>query len=432
MKKIYIETYGCTLNAADSDIMQALLKEKDYSIVDNENDSDVIVINTCTVKGATENKIMARIKSLEKKGKKIVVAGCMSANEKKIKKAAPLSPILGTGALKFIDSAVEAAYLGEDKVFKSNETKDLLPKILMAPIMRIPINDGCTSACYFCQTKIARPYLRSYSPKTVVKWIVESVKNNAREVQLTSMDSGAYGIDIKTNLISLLKAISDNNSDDVQQIKDIEYYIRLGMINPDHALRMLEDLIKIMEQNPFYKFLHVPVQSGSEKVCREMNRDHSVEEFEKIVTKIREKIPDATISTDIIVGYPTESEDDYLETVRLMQRTRPDIVNISKFSARPGTKAKELKPLDSKIVKERSRKLNLLVKKIERENKKKYIGKIYRVLITEKETGTHKDFKGRNINYCQVVVKDFNGKLGDFVNVKIVDANHGSLFGKII
>lgn len=421
MPKVFIETYGCTLNQADSDILRALLKDS-YSVVDNEDESDVVVLNTCTVKGATENKIFEKMRSLRSSNKRFVVAGCLTANEKKIRKHAPLAPILGTSSLRYINEAVGDALSGKASVHKVFESKDELPKLLSAPIMRIPINDGCVSSCHFCQTKLARPYLRSYSPKTISKWIERSVSSGAKEIQLTSMDSGAYGIDLRTNLVSLLEYLSD------EQKSQGKYFMRLGMINPDHAKRMLSGIIACLKKDRFYKFIHVPVQCGSEKVCKDMNRDHTVSDFMDIVKGIRQVIPDATISTDIIVGYPTESEDDFELTLKLLRDMTPDITNVSKFSPRPGTKAKELKQLDNREVKRRSAVTASLVRKISEKNKKRYIGMVYDVLITEADD----DFKGRTINYQQVVVKGYKGKLGEMARVRIYDANHGSLFGELI
>jgi len=413
--KVYIETYGCTLNQADSDIIRALLREK-YEVVDSEEESDVVVLNTCTVKGPTENKILSRIASIDRK---LVVAGCMAVNERKIRKSAPLAPIVGPSSLKSIVQAVSDALQGTPNIYQTAAGKDDLPKTLNAPIMRIPINEGCVSACSFCQTKLARPSLRSYRPRTVMDWIEKSVKNGAREIQLTSMDSGAYGRDIQTNLIHLLDSIARMEGD---------FLVRLGMINPDHAKEMLPDIIHILENPKFYKFLHIPVQTGSEKVCREMNRDHTVKDYVDIVEQVRARIPEATIATDIIVGYPTETEEDFGQTLRLLEQTQPDITNLSKFSPRPGTKAKELKGLPSDEVKRRSRATSVLVKKIHEQRRRALIGNDYMVLITERD----RDFKGRNINYQQVVVKDYQGNLGGSVEVKIVDANNTSLFGKMI
>ena len=412
------------MNQADSDILSALILDNaSYELTQDEDESEVVVLNTCTVKGATENKIIEQIKRLQLIGKKIVVAGCLTANKDKIRKFAPNASIIGTSSLQFICNAIDDAIAGRATEYLRNHPKDQLPKILQVPIMRIPINEGCISSCNFCQTKLARPFLSSYSPKTIVKWINKSVANGAREIQLTSMDTGAYGLDIKTNLIELLDLIIN---DDSSTKIDKEFFIRIGMLNPAHVKKMLPDIIRILKDKHFYKFIHIPVQTGSEKVCREMNRDHTVKDFIDIVDALRKSIPEIMISTDIIVGYPTETKKDFKETLNLLRKTNPDIINLSKFSARPGTKAKELKQLHNDEIKKRSTEATELVKKITEERKKRYVGKEYRVYIMEDDP----DPKGRNINYQQVVVKNFKGELGDFVEVKIVDANHGSLFGE--
>jgi len=419
--RVFIRTYGCTLNQADSDIMRALLKER-YEPA-SEGQADVIIINTCTVKGPTENKIFEYMKKLQQDNRRFVIAGCLAANMGKIRRFAPNAPVVGTSSLGSICDAVDDAVSGKASSYLSFESKDELPKLMTAPIMRVPINDGCVSTCYYCQTKLARPFLRSYSPKTIVKWINKSVDKGAREIQLTSMDSGAYGLDLKTNLIELLDSIA---ADDSSKRTEKRFLVRLGMINPNHAKEMLPDIIRILRHERFYKFLHAPVQTGSEKVCKEMNRDHTVKDFRDIVGAIRKEIPEATIATDIICGYPSETEEDFQQTLQLLKETEPDITNVSKFSARPGTRAKELKQLHNDEIKRRSAEASSLVRSISEKRKKAYIDKTYEVLITEEDP----DFKGRDLNYHQVVVKDFSGKLGDFVDVRIMDANHGSLFGK--
>jgi MiaB-like tRNA modifying enzyme len=423
MARVFIETYGCTLNQADSDMMHALLEES-HSVVDSEEESEVIVLNTCTVKGATENKILERIRSLAAKKRKFVVAGCLTVNSKKIRKFAPSAPIVAPSALRRINDAVVAALEYRPVSFMGNEPKDGLPRILLLPIARIPINEGCVSACHFCQTRLARPRLTSYMPKSIVKQINGSVRKGAREIQLTSMDLGAYGLDIKTDLADLLKLIAEDES---RSRTETEFRIRLGMINPNHAKRMLPDILSALKHPRFYKFLHIPVQCGSEKVCKAMNRDHTVKDFVDIVRTMRKEIPQITIASDIIAGYPTETDEDFQQTKKLLMEIKPDIVNVSKFSARPGTHAKELKQLHNNEIKRRSAETAALAKEIAIKRRKALIGKKYRILVTEKQ----KDFTGRNINYMQVVVKGFKGELGDFVNVRITDANHGCLFGEI-
>ncbi|MFH2023719.1 MAG: tRNA (N(6)-L-threonylcarbamoyladenosine(37)-C(2))-methylthiotransferase [Candidatus Micrarchaeota archaeon] len=427
MVKVYIETYGCTLNQAESDIMHALLSEQ-HEIVANESQCDVLILNTCTVKGPTENRIFERIKSLVSNGKKIVIAGCLTVNEKKIRKYAPKAPIVKTHAISQISDAVNSAFDGVGnigKVYGAVFTRipTTIPKLATSPIARIPVNDGCTSNCFICQTKLARPYLRSYSQKTIVKWINEAVSQGAKEIQLTSMDLGTYGLDLKTDLVSLLDNII---KDDSSTHKDTKFMIRLGMINPNHLKHMLPDIIRILKHPKFYKFIHIPVQTGSEKVCNDMNRDHTVKYFVDIVNSLRREIDGISIATDIIVGYPTETDGDFEQTKKLLETIRPEVVNISKFSPRPGTKAKELKQLHNDIIKSRTLELVAFVRKMSVQICSRSIGKTYQVLITEKQG----DFTGRNINYMQVVVKDFKGQLGDLINVKIIDAGHGFLFGK--
>jgi threonylcarbamoyladenosine tRNA methylthiotransferase CDKAL1 len=382
-------------------------------------------VNTCTVKGVTENKIFARMRKLIQAKKPFVVAGCLSADIGRIRRICPDAPIVSPSSLIHINEAVDDAFLGRTTQYTESASKDGLPKLLTAPICRIPINDGCVSKCSFCQTRLARPHLRSYTPKTIAGWINDSVRNGAREIQLTSQDSGAYGLDIRTGLLPLLEAISN---DDSSSRAGAEYLLRLGMINPGHAKRMLGGLIRVISGKKFYKFIHVPVQTGSERVCRDMGRDHTVADFEAVVSAVRGAMPEASIATDIIVGYPTETEEDFQATLDLLRRTKPEVVNVSKFSPRPGTMAKALKELKSGIVKQRSEAASVLVREIAKERRMRYVGRRMRVLISEKE----KDFKGRAINYHQVVVKGFSGKLGDFVDVDIYDANLGSLFGEAV
>ncbi len=408
--KIYFETYGCTLNQADSDIMKGLLMESRHAIVESESEADVIIVNTCTVKGATENKIIERLKALC--GRKVVVAGCLAVNKKRVRSAVPDAPIVWPSAASRIAEAVDAAVEGlpvEIKELKRTETNT---RFYTAPILRVPISEGCTGNCHFCQTKLARPVLVSYSEKTITEWISEGVARGAREIQLTSMDAGAYGIDRGTNLPELLECINGIDGD---------FLVRLGMINPEHALKMAKELAGIIKSGKFFRFLHVPVQSGSEKICREMGRKHSVRDFEEVVAFFRKEMPDIAIATDIIVGYPGETEEDFRKTIELIERVKPDVVNLSKFTPRPGTKAAGIKQLPTETIKERSRKTTVVIRKICAENNRKYIGKTLDVLATEKG-------KGRTKNYKQVAFGE-DAIPGRWIKIKIKEANHGSLFG---
>lgn len=419
--KVYLETYGCTLNQADSDIMGGILKHAGFRLVKKPGEADVIILNTCTVKGRTENRIISRIEALHAQKKRIVVAGCLSINEKRVRKACPQAVLVYPGAVSFIAEAVRRAAEGKGGEFRERAAKEGLPRVFTKPILRIPIQEGCVGNCYFCQTKLARPYLMSYSPKWIRSWVEEGVKKGAKEIQLTGMDSGAYGLNLGTDLIALL--------DEMRKIKG-DFRMRLGMINPGHAKKMLPKLLDIFEDKKFYKFFHLPVQTGSEKVRREMNRAHSVADFRKVVRAIRKRFPDACISTDIIVGYPTETRKDFEKTVKLIKELRPDIVNVSKFASRRGTKAAEMKEIPTDEVKRRSTELAELVRRAGAEKNKRFEGRRMEVLITEKGKGGAGNRKGRAENYKQVCVFG-KAKLGDKVSVKITGSNFGSLFGKI-
>lgn len=419
MKKVYFDVYGCTLNQADADIMKAIAK-KEFTIAKSEREADAIVFVTCTVKGATENKIMEKIKNTKKP---FVIAGCLYVNKERIKRETKKPVVIGPYAIERINEGIRAALRGKELWLVEKEEKTGTLREYTAPILRVPLQEGCTGACSFCQTKLARPYLRSYPPKTIKLWIEEGIKRGAKEIQLTGMDSGAYGLDIKTSLVDLLKEIV---------AIDGEFMIRLGMINPQHLNRFGKELLAIMKNKKFYKFIHMPVQTGSEKVCAEMNRPHSVADFKKWAREYRKKIKNITIATDIIVGYPTETEEDFKKTLDLLKEIKPDVVNLSKFTSRAGTRAAMMKQLPTQTIKKRSEIAAALIRKIATEKNKRYVGRVMKVLVVERGKG--KTMKARSENYKQVVVEGVEGAalLGKFVRVKIRDANHGSLFGEVI
>ncbi len=411
MAKVYLETYGCTLNQADSDIMKGILRNIGHELVENDDDADVIVFNTCTVKGSTENKIFEKMK---KTTKPFVIAGCIYVNKKRILREIKKPVVLAPGAIEEIGKAVNSALRGKELWITNGNEKTGKIRDITAPILRIPIQEGCIGSCFFCQTKLARPLLKSYHPKIIRMWVEEGVKKGAKEVQITGMDSGAYGIDLGTNLPTLLETLKEIDGD---------FKIRLGMINPQHLNRFGDRLIRLMKSDKFYKFIHIPVQTGSETICKNMNRPHTVRDFIRWVKKFRDEIPNITIATDVIVGYPGESTEDFKKTIKLLRKVRADVVNISKYTVRSGTKAALMKQLPTEIIKERSKETSEVVRMICAENNSKYIGKIVDVLVLEQDGR-----KGRTENYKQVVLSK-KAKLGTWIKTKIKRANHSSLFG---
>ena len=419
--KVYFETYGCAKNRADTEIMKNLVRKK-HELSDLES-SDVLVINTCAVKLTTENKILYRIKELSKKDKKIVVAGCMAETlEDKLKKINQNLSFINPQAVHRINDLLELLKTQKSaKIFeKRPENKLKYHESPKSVIDIIPISEGCLNSCSYCITKLARKNLVSFPREFVIKAIRNSVKNNVKEFWLSSEDTGCYGFDLKYTLADLLKEVS--------QIKG-NFRVRVGMMNPNHVIKILEPLMESYDSEKIYKFLHIPVQSGSDNVLKDMIRNYTVKDFKAILHKFRKKYPKITIATDIIAGFPTETEKDFKKTIKLLKKTKPDIVNLSRYSPRPGTLAKKLyHEIDSKIVKERTRKLSKLIKEISYKQNKKWGNWAGEVLVSEKGKG--ETMQARNYAYKPVVLE--KGKLGSFLCAKITEVHTTYLRGKEI
>ena len=200
------------------------------------------------------------------------------------------------------------------------------------------------SECTFCQTKLSKGDLVSYRLGDIVRQVKTEINEGCKEIWLTSTDNGCYGFDIGTDLPSLVNAVAEIPDD---------FMLRVGMMNPMYMPRIKEELVKSFENDKVFKFLHVPVQSGSDKVLHDMKRGHTANTYREIVQKVRERFENFTISTDIIVGFPSETEEDFEKTVKLIDETKPEVVNLSRYSARPGTEAAEWDQIDVSEVKKK-------------------------------------------------------------------------------
>ena len=295
-----------------------------------------------------------------------------------------------------------------------------IPKIRLNPAVGIvEIANGCMSECTFCQTKLAKGELQSYRIGDIVRQINTELSDGCKEIWLTSTDNGCYGFDIDSNLPELVNAVSDIPE---------KFFIRIGMMNPMYMPRIRNNLLKSFESNKVFKFLHVPVQCGSDKVLNDMKRGHTAQTFRDVVEKFRAKFEKFTISTDVIVGFPTETEEDFEKTLELLQETKPDIVNLSRYSQRPGTDAAEMKQIDVLQVKKRSKIAYQLISKISEENNQKWIGWEGQVMFDEEYEN---QVRGRNFAYKPIFVNQ-KPKIGQISTVKITDATTHSLIGKIL
>ena len=420
--RFHLETYGCSASVADAEMMAGLLKEHSLTPVAEPEDADVNIIVTCTVKTATSHRMRYRIKELTSSARPLVVAGCMPKTERNlIETLNPDASLLGPEDLTRAVETVTAALRGVKTVNIKGHggPKLLLPRLRRNPTVGIvEISSGCLGNCTFCQVKIAKGGLTSYNPKSITSEVNRALREGCREIWLTSQDNGCYGQDIDTDLPHLLRSILQLEAD---------FKLRLGMMNPEHAGRILDRLIPPYRDERLFKFLHIPVQSGSDRVLKSMHRNHAVEDFVNSAMKFRAEFPLSTLSTDIIAGYPTETAEDFQLTVDMIREVRPDVVNISRFGARPGTESESMTPLDPQALKNRSRMLHWTVKEVALQNNRRWIGWCGEVLIDEEVRGA---VLGRNFAYRPVVIRE-KIPLGTVSHIRVAHVTSACLVGEI-
>ncbi|MCL4387837.1 tRNA (N(6)-L-threonylcarbamoyladenosine(37)-C(2))-methylthiotransferase [Candidatus Marsarchaeota archaeon] len=393
--KVYIETYGCTFNQADSELIASAMDNEGIETCSSEDEADVVVLNTCTVKGATQNRITYRLSGLEKSGKKLLVTGCMAgANSDIISKYAPSASIAKIQNISGMPQAARDAASGKRVMLMEESRYDRIGLYVPGKsiIAKIPLSDGCLSSCSFCETKFARGRLNSFSEPGILNAISYSIRNGAKELELTAQDTGAYGIDKGTNIAELVKKACSFEGD---------FRIRVGMLNPEHLHRYHDELIEAMQDPHVYKFLHLPLQSGSDSVLQSMHRGYTVEKYLEMVADIRESVKNITIETDIIVGFPGESDSDFEATMKAMEEFKPEVTNISKFTKRPHAMASRMKQLDDKTIKERSSELSRFVRAMQASKNSAAVGTTASVLLTESNSSS---VNGRDDSYRQIVV----------------------------
>jgi len=403
---------------ADGEFMMGCLSKAGFEVVECSDDADVLIYNTCAVKSPTENRMFEILRKAPK-DKKLVVAGCLPLiNLERLKNEVRFDGLLSPASGYRIVEAVRRVERGEHPMWLDADAKPPgldLPRSPTNPVVSIvPVAYGCLGSCGYCCVVFARGRLRSYSVEEIVARVRRDLDSGAREVWLTGQDMGCYGRDIGTDLVELLKRVSGVEGD---------FFIRVGMMTPNYVREMLNNLIEAYRNEQVFKFLHLPVQSGDDRVLLRMHRFYTAEDFKKIVQAFREKIPDITVATDVICGFPGETEEEFQRTESLIEDLKPDIVNVSKFFPRPRTPAERMEPrVSAEEVGERSKRMADLVKRISLEKNKKWVGWKGRILIDEKGK-RQGSWIGRNFAYKPAVIKsEDNSLLGRFVNVKIVGA----------
>jgi len=423
MTNIHFITHGCSANIADSEQMAGLLKAAKFELVDSLEEADVIIINTCTIKGRTEDKFFSELEELKKNNpyKIVIIAGCIAQTEKEKLKAYSL---IGTKQIQNVVGVVEEAL--HDNVVHALEDGEMppldLPKIRKNPAVEIiPLSRGCLSDCTFCMTKHARGNLKSYPVEEIIAVAKKAVEDGVKEIWLTSQDNFCYGFDLRTNIVELLEKLVTIPG---------KFMIRVGTGNPVHLKKFVDELIPIMKHEKIFKFLHIPAQAGNDEVLDKMNRGNTDAEYRALIKKLQEAIPNITIATDIIVGFPGETEDHYWDTLQLVRETMPDVCNISRFWSRPGTPAAKMEQVPIEEIERRAKVLTEIFQNVSALRNERWQGWEGEIIIDEKGRDENQ-WSGRNEYYKPIIVEgDF--KLGEIVKVKIYKTERFALLGKIM
>ncbi|MEM3550727.1 MAG: tRNA (N(6)-L-threonylcarbamoyladenosine(37)-C(2))-methylthiotransferase [Candidatus Bathyarchaeia archaeon] len=426
--RVFVKSFGCSTNLADGEVLSGCLAEAGYELANDASCADVIVYNTCAVKGPTENRMFEILKRVPN-GKKLIVAGCLPLiNFERLCREVRFDGVVGPAAGEKIVFAVEKVLMGEkvsllDKAARAMPSL-MLPRVHLNPVVGvIPISYGCLGSCSYCCVIYARGRLRSYRIEDITERLKTDLAFGVREFWLTSQDTACYGMDIGANLAELLTIICSIRGD---------FMIRVGMMTPNMALRLLKNLVQAYKHEKIFKFIHLPVQSGDDTVLKGMQRFYKVKDFKYVIETLRAEFPKITLATDIICGFPGEDKEAFNRTLHLLEEVKPDIVNVSKFFARPRTQAAKMEnQVPYSEIKRRSAEASLLARKIAWEKNMEWIGWEGPVFVDEagKVRGT---WIGRNFAYKPIVIRSEDSLLGKFVRVKVINAHPLNLEGQIL
>ena len=373
-KRVFIETYGCRYNFGDTAKLVEILKHKGSTFVDSATEADAIIINTCTVVGTTERRMLRRLSRYREYD--LFVTGCMPVVQREAIFAVCTPTII-------LSETIRDAYRSIGTVAGKG-------------VAIVQTAQGCSGRCTYCLTRFARGPLKSFTDDEILAEIRANEHAGSSEIQLTAQDMSCWGQDIGKSLPFLLKRI-----DDLQG----EFKIRVGMMNPAMMKGILDDLIEAYASDHIFKFVHIPVQSGSDDVLHRMGRGYSVADFEEIITGFRKVYPDITLATDLIVGFPGETEEEFSQSLDLIERVRPNKINITRYSRRPFTPLFTVKDCPEWIKKDRSRIMNALAEKVYASINAGCIEKQVPFLVTE--TIKEGSVMARSPNYLGIVINEY-------------------------
>ena len=452
-KKFYIESYGCQMNFADSEVVASIISKEGYDSTENLSDADLILLNTCSIREKAEITVRKRLESFNKlkrnnKNLKVGVLGCMAERLKSkfLEEEKIVDLVVGPDAYKDIPNLLDEINEGRNAVnviLSKDETYGDISPIRLASngvTAFVSITRGCDNMCTFCVVPFTRGRERSRDPKSILNEIKNLEKSNFKEVTLLGQNVDSYlwyGGGLKKNF---------KNASDLQKKTSISFAkllalvaktfpkirIRFSTSNPQD---MSLEVIKTMASySNICNYIHLPVQSGSDNILKAMNRQHTRSEYISLIKQIRNLIPDCGISHDMISGFPNETEKDHRETLSLMNEVKYDFGYMFKYSERPGTLAakKFQDNVSEKIKKNRLQEIIDLQQEHSKLRTEQYIGKVVEVLIEKESKKSNLYWAGRNQQNTVVVFPKNSHKLGDFVKVKIKECTSATLIGESI
>ncbi len=438
MKKLKIETYGCQMNVADSEVVAAIMLSDGYQITEDEKDADTIIVNTCSIRDNAEQKVISRLQyfnSLRKKGNKdlnIGVIGCMAERvQEELLVKHNIDFVAGPDSYLDLPNLVGAVEKGEKAInielSKTETYKDVMPARIGKSILGfVSIMRGCNNFCSYCIVPYTRGRERSRDIESIINEVKDLCINGYKEVTLLGQNVNSYLFDngdITINFAHLLEQVALA----VPQMR-----IRFTTSHPkDMDDQTLEVIAKY---DNLCKFIHLPVQSGSNAVLERMKRRYTREDYLNRIKAIRRILPEASIGTDVFCGFSGETEQDFEETLSLMREANFDMAFMFKYSERPGTFASKHLPDDiSEEVKiERLNAIIALQNQLSLDNNMNDIGKTFEVLVEGYSKRSRDDFYGRTSQNKVVIFPKSNTKIGDFVKVVVEKASAATLIGHII
>ena len=399
-QSVCILSFGCTYNEGDSDRLRNLLTNAECILMETPDEADIVILNTCIVIEKTERKMIRLMHDLEEK--ELWITGCLPAARAEILKNFPNVRIIRPEEIHAF--SLGAGYHPSP-----------------GPVQVVQIGSGCLGHCNYCITRHARGHIQSIPQGEILSQIQTAVEGGAVEVRLTGQDLSAYAYDLgKPGLPSLLHAIGKIQGD---------FSIRLGMMNPATLAPVIHEVADALSNKNFFSFVHLPVQSGSDYVLTLMGREYTISEYLGLVRILREMVPGISIATDIIAGFTGETEEDFRATCSFLTQLKPDAINVTRYSYRPGSTAPRIGELPDRIRKDRSRELIRVGYQILKEQKEKMVGRSEEVIVTERvKPGT---VMGRTQSYTCVIIPE-NLQIGSRHLVEFTEGRTHYLIGRVI